>query len=288
VEHHHGEPGLRQGSFVTRERPQGRKEVRALLERHGRRPNKQLGQHFLADPNLVDRIVRLADVGAGDSVVEVGAGTGTLTRALAATGATVVAYEVDAGLAPVLAEALSGVEGVDMRFADATGVDFASELPGGPWTMVANLPYHVGTPLLLDLLKQAAAIVRFVVMVQREVADRLLAAPGSRTYGIPSVVVALRAKAAFGFAVPAQVFVPVPSVASAVVTLDRIDPAPDTERAEALAVAAFSQRRKMIRGSLRAELPDVERLLDLAGINPTLRAEDLSPADYLRLAGVAP
>lgn len=271
---------------MTGERPQGRSEVRALLERHGRRPNKQLGQHFLADPNLVERIVRLAGVGAGDSVVEVGAGTGTLTKALHAAGATVVAYEVDPGLAPVLEESLAGLERIDLRFADATTVDFTSELPGGPWIMVANLPYHVGTPLLLDLLKQADAIVRFVVMVQREVADRLLAVPGSRTYGVPSVIVALRARAGFGFAVPAQVFVPVPSVASAVLTLDRIDPAPHTDRAEALAAAAFSQRRKMIRRSLRAELSDVEQVLEMADIDPTLRAEDLSPPDYLRLAGV--
>jgi 16S rRNA (adenine1518-N6/adenine1519-N6)-dimethyltransferase len=273
---------------VSGERPQGRNEVRALLERHGRRPNKRLGQHFLADPNLVERIVRLAGVGPGDLVVEIGAGTGTLTRALHAAGATIVAYEVDQGLAPVLDESLAGLQRVDLRFGDATAVDFTAELAGGPWTMVANLPYHLGTPLLLDMLQHATPVVRFVVMVQREVADRLVAVPGSRTYGIPSVVVALRARAEFGFAVPAQVFVPAPSVASAVVTFDRIEPAPHTDRAEALATVAFSQRRKMIRGSLRTTLDDVELVLEAAGVDPTLRAEDLTPADYLRLAAVAP
>lgn len=265
-------------------RPQGRAEVRALLERHGRRPNKQLGQHFLADPNLVERIVRFSGVGNGDAVVEVGAGTGTLTRALHAAGAKVVAYEVDAGLAPVLEESLAGLERVDLRIADATDVDFGVSLAGEPWTMVANLPYHVGTPLLLDALKHAPMIHRFVVMVQREVADRLLAPPGSRTYGVPSVIVALRTTASFGFAVPADVFVPTPSVASAVVKLDRIATSPHTERAEQLAARAFSQRRKMVRRSLREVAPDIETVLRMAGIDPESRAEDLAPDDYVRLA----
>lgn len=267
-------------------RPQGRAAVRALLERHGRRPNTQLGQHFLADPNLVERIVRFAGVEPGDAVVEVGAGTGALTRALHAAGANVVAYEVDAGLAPVLEESLAGLDRVDLRIADATDVDFGAALAGEPWTMVANLPYHVGTPLLLDALKHAPAIHRFVVMVQREVADRLLASPGSRTYGVPSVIVALRTTASFGFAVPAEVFIPAPSVASAVVKLDRIVSSPHTARAERLAATAFSQRRKMVRRSLREAAPDIERVLREAGIDPEARAEDLAPDDYLTLAAV--
>lgn len=266
---------------------QGKGEVARLLARHGVRPDKRLGQHFLVDPNLVDRIVRLADVGRGDQVLEIGAGTGTLTRALLATGATVTAFEVDTRLEPVLREALAGAGGVELRIADATRVDLARELAGGTWIMVANLPYNVGTPLLLDLLREVPQIVRFVIMVQREVADRLVAEPGSRRYGLPSVVARLYADVAFGFAVPAQVFLPPPEVASGVVVLRRRPPSPHAARAELLAHAAFGQRRKMIRRSLATALADPERVIAAAGLDPTARAERLSPTDYVRLAEVA-
>lgn len=266
---------------------QSRVEIAALLDRHGLRPRKRLGQHFLADPNIVERIVRLADLTPTDHVVEVGAGTGTLTRALAATGASVVAYEVDAGLQPVLAETLAGCE-VDLRFADVTRVDFAAELPAGRWTLVANLPYNVGTPLVLDLLRNAPPIVRFVVMVQREVGERLAAGPGSRTYGLPSVIAQLHADVNAGFKVPPQVFVPAPDVESSVVVLVRKPAPPSVEAAIGLAAAAFNQRRKMLRRSLVSVLVDPEAVLERAGIDPTARAEALAPEDYLRLAGAVP
>jgi 16S rRNA (adenine1518-N6/adenine1519-N6)-dimethyltransferase len=216
-------------------------------------------------------------------VVEVGAGTGTLTRALAATGARVVAYEVDAGLFPVLEEVTNGIP-VDLRFLDITDVDLATELDPGRWVMVANLPYNVGTPLLMDALRQAPQIQRFVVMVQSEVAERLVAGPGNKQYGLPSVIVGIYATAALAFRVPAQVFYPAPKVESAVVIIDRV-PAPDgAERAIELATAAFNQRRKMLRGSMAAVLGDPAEALESAGIDPTLRAEDLGPSDYLTLA----
>jgi 16S rRNA (adenine1518-N6/adenine1519-N6)-dimethyltransferase len=268
-------------------RPQGKGEIAALLARHGLRPDKRLGQHFLADPNLVERVVRAAELEPGDRVLEIGAGTGTLTRALAAAGAEVVAYEVDGRLRPVLEEALAGVESVEVRFADATREDFSRELSPGPWVVVANLPYQVGTPLVLDLLRNVPQIERFVVMVQREVADRLAAAPGSRRYGIPSVVAALYAEVGFAFAVPPQVFLPPPDVESAVVTLRRRAPSPYAGRAEQLAHAAFNQRRKMIRRSLATTLVDPEQVIAAAGLDPTVRAEMLSPDDYVRLAQVA-
>lgn len=268
-------------------RPQGRREIIELLERHGRRPRKSLGQHFLADPNIVDRIVRLAGVGPQTRVVEIGAGTGTLTRALAATGATVVAYEVDEDLRPVLEDSLRDAGNVAIRFADALDVDFAADLGPGPWTLVANLPYNVGTPLVLDLLRRAPEITEFVVMVQREVADRLAAEPGSRQYGIPSVIARLYAEVRFGFAVPPQVFVPPPEVASAVLSLHRIGASPLAPQAEVLVHAAFGQRRKMLRRSLTSTLADPEAVLQAAGIDPTRRAEDLSVDDYLAVARVA-
>ena len=269
-------------------RPQGRREIIDLLERHGRRPRKALGQHFLADPNIVDRIVRLAGVGSESRVVEIGAGTGTLTRALAATGAEVVAYEIDASLAPLLEETVAGVGTVDVRFADAMQVDFAEVLGPGPWVLVANLPYNVGTPLVLDLLRDVPAVTRFVVMIQREVADRLAAEPGSRKYGLPSVVVRLYGTVRFGFRVSPQVFVPPPDVDSAVVVVERGATPPFARQAEVLAQAAFGQRRKMIRRSLTTVLTDPEAILDAAGIDPTVRAEDLSVGDFLAIARSVP
>jgi len=262
---------------------QSRVEIVALLDRHGLRPRKRLGQHFLADPNIVERIVRLAELSPGDRVLEVGAGTGTLTRALAATGATVVAYEVDAGLRPVLEETLSDCD-VDLRFEDVTRVDLPVDPTEGPWTLVANLPYNVGTSLVLDLLRSAPPIERFVVMVQSEVGDRLAATPGSKTYGLPSVVAQLHADVKAGFRVPPQVFFPAPDVDSLVVVLERRQAAPRTEAAIEMAAAAFNQRRKMLRRSLVPVLVDPEAVLEAAGIDPTSRAEELAPGDYLRLA----
>jgi 16S rRNA (adenine1518-N6/adenine1519-N6)-dimethyltransferase len=266
---------------------QGAGEIKALLDRHGVRPKKRLGQNFLADPNLVAKIVRLAGVGRGDRVVEIGAGTGALTAALAATGADVVAFEVDRSLEPLLAEVLDGCE-VDVRFADASHVRLEEELPGGPWTLVANLPYNVGTGIVLDVLRRAPQVTRLVVMVQREVADRLVAGPGSRVYGLPSVIVVLHGTPRIEFDVPPTVFIPRPPVMSTVLSIDRVRAPAAAERAIALAAAAFGQRRKMVRRSLAETLPDAEASLEKAGIDPTARAEDLGAADYLALAEAAP
>jgi 16S rRNA (adenine1518-N6/adenine1519-N6)-dimethyltransferase len=249
-------------------------------------PRKELGQHFLVDPNVVRRIVGVSGVGPGDRVIEIGAGAGTLTRGLAAAGARVVAYEIDRRLRPVLEAALEGVAGVEVRYEDAAALDPAG-LGAGPWVMVANLPYNVGTPLLLRLLRQAPAITRFVVMLQREAVERLAAPPGSRVYGLPSVVVRLHGSVEIAFRVPATVFQPPPKVESAVAVIRRTPASPRAERALALAAAAFGQRRKMLRRSLAAALPDPSAALATAGIDPTRRAEELSPEDYLRLAEAA-
>ncbi len=267
--------------------PQGRGEIRARLEAHGIRPTKKLGQNFLADPNLVDRIVRTAAIGAGDQVIEVGAGTGTLTKALADAGARVVAFEIDRRLEPVLREALIGTD-VDLRIGDITKVDLAAELGSGPWVMVANLPYNVGTPLLLDALRFVPSVERFVVMVQREVADRLTATPGGRVYGLPSIVVALNAVARVAFTVPPEVFFPAPDIESAVVELVRRPAPPAAERAIELATVAFQQRRKMLRRSLVGALADPEAALAAAAIPATARPEDTDVAAFVRLAEVTP
>ena len=262
---------------------QNRSEITALLERHGLSPVHRLGQHFLADANITRKIVSVAGVERGSKVVEVGAGTGTLTLALAAAGAHVVAYEVDRGLEPVLREVTSGLD-VELRISDVMDADLAADLEGEGWGLVANLPYNVGTPLVLDALRRAPYIERFVVMVQREVADRLIASPGSREYGLPSVIVGIHTQARLDFTVPPQVFYPPPKVESAVVVMDRVPAPPDSEPAIGLAAVAFNQRRKMLRRSLAKTLDSPVLSLESAGIDPTLRAEDLSPEDYLRLA----
>lgn len=268
---------------------QARSQVRDLLERHGVTPSKAHGQHFLVDPNITRKIAGLARVGPEDGVVEIGAGTGTLSLALAETGARVVAYEIDHHLEPILREVLAGTA-VELRMEDAAEVDLGSALDRARrWVMVANLPYNVGTPILLDALRHAPVVERFVVMVQAEVAERLAARPGSAAYGLPSVVVAIHGSARVEFSVPPQVFLPPPNVGSAVVSIDRAAGAPPgAERAVALAAAGFGQRRKMVRRSLSSLLDDPIAALERAGIAPTSRAEELSAAQWLALAEAAP
>lgn len=264
---------------------QTRSEIADLLAGHGLTPVHRLGQHFLADANITRKIVGVAQITEGGRVVEVGAGTGTLTRALAAAGASVVAYEVDERLLPILETVTEGLD-VDLRIADVTRVDFNSALGGGRWVMVANLPYNVGTPLLMDTLRHVMAIDRFVVMVQHEVAVRLTAPPGSSEYGLPSVVAGIYTEARLEFRVPPHVFYPQPKVDSAVVRLDRTPVPLHADLAVDLARAAFGQRRKMLRRSLVGALEDPKHQLEEAGLDPTWRAEDVPPRGYLGLAEV--
>lgn len=260
--------------------PLGRAETMTLLERHGVHLRRSLGQHFLTEPNVVRRIVEIAGVGPGSRVLEVGAGAGTLTRALADAGAEVIAYEIDEAMRPVLEETVG--DRAVIRFEDAADIDFGSVLDGDGWFLVANLPYNVGTPIVLDVLRHVPAVERIVVMLQREAVERMAATPGSRIYGIPSVVVALHGAVEVALRVPPHLFVPQPKVESSVAVITRRPAHPASEDAIRIAVAAFSQRRKMVRSSLRGILD--EEAIEVAGVDPTARAEDLSPDDYLRLA----
>lgn len=260
-------------------------EMRELLGRHGLSPRKSLGQHFLADPNLTRKVVAAAGVSPGDRVLEIGAGTGTLTRALTEAGAHVLALEIDSRLGPVLEETLEGLD-VDLRLMDARYFDFAS-LTGVSWKMVSNLPYDIGTGLLLDLIRAADAIDSFTVMVQTEVGRRLAARPGTADYGLPSVIVGLHGAATRLFSVPPQVFYPPPRVESVVVGIRRQPHKGPIERAIELAAAGFGQRRKMLRASLRSSLTDPLTVFATTGIDSTRRAESLSPAEFLRLAEAA-
>ena len=267
-----------------------RRQLSGLLADHGLRPSQALGQNFVADPNTVRRIARLAEVGPGDHVVEVGAGLGSLTLALADAGAHVTALEVDEDLLPILREQVAGRE-VEVVAADATAVDWASVLGGAErWVLVANLPYNVGTTILLDVLDLAPQVERLVVMVQREVAERLVAPPGSRTYGIPSVKVAYHATAEIVGRVPSTVFLPPPKVDSALVRIDRrASPAVDADPAVLfeLVRTAFGQRRKMLRRSLADRVP--ASAFVAADVAPEARPEALDVEAWGRLAdAVAP
>jgi 16S rRNA (adenine1518-N6/adenine1519-N6)-dimethyltransferase len=262
----------------------GKAQTMELLRRHGVVLDRRRGQHFLVEPNIVRRIVEIAGCGPGDRVVEIGPGAGTLTRELAGTGATVVAFEIDEGLRPLLEEVLTSAGDVEVRYADAAAVDLDEALAPGEWMMVANLPYNVGTPLLLDTLRRVPRVTRFVVMLQREAVERLVAAPGGKRYGLPSIVAGLHARARVEMRVPGHLFTPPTPVGSAVVVLERVEPDRLAETAIGIAAAAFGQRRKMLRSALRGTLADPEAALASSGLSPTARAEDLSPQDYVALA----
>jgi 16S rRNA (adenine1518-N6/adenine1519-N6)-dimethyltransferase len=272
--------------------PLGAGALRALAARHGIRPKRSLGQHFLLDPNLARAIAADVAVGPGDRVVEIGAGLGSLTRALAETGAEVVAVEVDAALLPALRESVAGLDRVRVVHADATGRAWVGSLEGDGWVLAANLPYNVATDLLLEILEDVAAIRRLVVMVQREVGERLLAGPGDEGYGPASLRVALRATGELVRRVPPAVFWPRPGVESVVVRLVRRDRPPvevDERRLWAVVAAGFAERRKTMRSALRRlGVDDADAVLAGAGIDPAARAESLSLEDLARIAVALP
>ena len=267
---------------MTHSRP----AVRELLASRGLAPRRDLGQNFVADPNTVRRIAHLARVGPGDRVVEVGAGLGSLTLALAETGARVTAVEVDRGLAAVLRDVVADLPQVTVVEADAMSLDWGGVLGSdGRWVLVANLPYNVATPLVCDLLDGVPAIERMLVMVQREVAERLASPPRRSAYGAVSVKVAYWASADVVGLVPASVFVPRPNVESALVEIVRRPP-PDVppDPLFALVRTAFGQRRKMLRRSLAGVVTPEQ--FAAASVSETARPEELGIDDWVRLTEV--
>jgi 16S rRNA (adenine1518-N6/adenine1519-N6)-dimethyltransferase len=268
-----------------------RRDIAALLDEHGLSPRRAFGQNFVVDPNTVRRIARLADVGPDDHVVEIGAGLGSLTLALADTGATVRAVEIDRGIVPVLRSVVADRSNVDVVEADALTADWDQLLTGAPtWTLVANLPYNVATPLVADLLDGVPRITRMLVMVQREVGERFAAHPGSKAYGAVSVKVAYWATARLVGDVPPTVFHPRPNVTSSLVEVVR-RPAPlvpegvapvTPEALFSLVRAGFAQRRKMLRRALAGRVTPEQ--FARATVSPEARAEDLDVLDWGRLA----
>lgn len=263
-----------------------RQEIARLLESRGLAPRRAFGQNFVADPNTVRRIVRLADITSNDKVIEIGAGLGSLTLAIAETGARVIAIEIDNGVVEVLREVVKHLPNVEVVHGDALTLDWA-ELTGSTsgWHVVANLPYNVATPLVADILDEVPWVDRLFVMVQREVADRFVAQAGDDAYGAVSVKIGYWATSRIVGDVPATVFVPKPRVTSALVDIRRRErPAIDGVNPQnlfSLVRSGFAQRRKMLRRALAGIVE--QTTFERAGINPESRAEDLDVQAWGRL-----
>jgi 16S rRNA (adenine1518-N6/adenine1519-N6)-dimethyltransferase len=264
--------------------------IRALLAAHGLRPVRSLGQNYLADPNTARKVVRLAGVEPGETVLEVGPGLGSLTLALRAAGVRVAAVEADGRLLPALEEVLAGDQGVTVTVADALRADLGALAPQAR-RLVANLPYSIAAPLVLRVLADFPAVRELTVMIQREVGERLAATPGTSAYGAPSAKVAALADARVLAAVSRHVFIPEPHVDSVLVGVAR-RPHPALEgvgydQVARVIDAAFSQRRKTLRNALRTlglDAAGVEALGRAAGVDLALRAERLDVPAFAALA----
>ena len=270
--------------------------TRALLEAYGLATKHSLGQNFLVSNHVVEKITELAEIGREDRVLEVGPGIGTLTLALLAEAGQVTSIEMDRALEPVLSAHAAAHPGFSFIMGDALRVtpdQIAAAAGGEPAMLVSNLPYNVAATIILAYLQRMPSLRRLVVMVQAEVADRICAEPGSRTYGAYTAKLALLARVTGRFEVGPGNFMPPPHVDSAVVRIDRA-PLVDAARVATVSTvidAAFAQRRKTIRNSMSA-LGFARDALDAAfvacGISPTCRAETLAPADFVRLAEALP
>jgi 16S rRNA (adenine1518-N6/adenine1519-N6)-dimethyltransferase len=270
-----------------------------VLRRHGLRPRRQRGQNFLVDPRVRDRIVEAAGIDRERTVVEIGPGTGILTEALLRTGASVLAVEVDRGLAEALSTRLAAQTGLTVAVADALKFDFPMALQDHPQRgrirVVANIPYYITTPLILRLLPHRAVFDSLFLTVQREVAERLAAPPGEKVYGSLTLACQYWAMVRMLFCIPRTAFYPVPEVDSALVRLDLLDVprVPTTSPAQLFAVvrAAFGTRRKMLRNALvRAGWPAhaVETALLTSGIEGRRRGETLTLEEFARVSEALP
>lgn len=293
---------------MSQERPTllGPVEVRELAERLGVSPTKKLGQNFVIDPNTVRKIVRLAGVVEGDRVIEVGPGLGSLTLGITEAGADVTAVEIDHRLAaelPATARAMQPEIFADeaaprLRVVRSDALEITAEhisgLPAAPEVLVANLPYNVSVPILMHFLELMPTLRAGLVMVQAEVGYRIAAQPGSKEYGAPSAKAAWYGPWRIAGTVSRRIFWPVPGVDSVLVGYEKLETPRGTEAEReatfALVNAAFAQRRKMLRQALQPVLGTLDEavaVMDAAGIDPTLRAEQLGIDDYLAIARAA-
>ena len=251
------------------------------------RAKKQLGQHFLVDENILGVIGRLAELDEADVVLEIGPGLGVLTAYLADRVRHVYAVELDRSLEPQLAERLSGRANVDLVFGDALQLELASSAPGAT-KLVANLPYNIATPLVVESLDRLQGVEAWCVMVQREVADRFFAKPSTKAYGAVSVLVQLVAERTGFHPVSRTVFRPRPNVNSALVAFRRTQLPADYRRTKGIVEAAFAYRRKQLANSLElagvTDRAGAEAALAAVGRAPNVRAEELAPGEFLQLA----
>lgn len=265
-------------------------EIRELASKLDLKPTKKLGQNFVTDQNTVEKIVRTSKVNKDSIVLEVGPGLGSLTLALLATGAKVFAVEIDQRLAellPITAKA-KGFSGDQLEVINKDALEITNNEVQNPNVLVANLPYNVSVPVIIHILETFPSIENYLVMVQSEVADRLAASPGSRTYGSPSVKLQWYGEVSKAGSVSRSVFWPVPNVDSDLVQITRKKDVDQSIRKELFAVvdAAFSQRRKMLRSALSSVCAGSEKaseILESAQIDPQLRGEALNVDDYVRL-----
>ena len=270
-----------------------KKEVtRYVLTTFGLRAKKKLGQNFLVGEELVGRIAAQANLTPHDTVLEIGPGIGTLTQALAETGATVKAVELDTHLIPVLAKTLEGYDNVTVVNADILKTDIKALVGNKPFALVANLPYYITTPIIFALLEQKLPLTKLVMMVQREVAERLVAEPGSKDYGSLTIDLQYYMDTKIAIQVPASSFIPAPKVESAVVVCTPRDKALVQVREEVffpVVKAAFSVRRKMLSNALRnigLKGEQVQAWLTKAGIDGKRRGETLTIEEYAKLSNV--
>ena len=263
--------------------------TRHILKTFNLRATKRLGQNFLIDSEVVDKIVDAAEISEGDEVLEIGAGIGSLTQGLLEKGARVTAVELDKKLPAVLAKTLAGYEKFNLVQGDILKVDLKNLMPQ-KFKVVANLPYYITTQILLSLLEKKLPITKIVTMVQREVAERMISAPNSKTYGALSVAVQFRADVRIAFDVPPTAFYPRPEVTSAVVVCDaKKNPVNVSDEDFFIKVfrAAFGQRRKTLLNSLIGAGFNREvilKALDAAKILPSRRAETLSVEEFANLS----
>ena len=265
-------------------------EIRELAAKLGLKPTKKLGQNFVIDQNTVEKIVRTSNVSKDSIVLEVGPGLGSLTLALMATGAKVIAVEIDERLAQLLPNTAKakGFGESQLIVINKDALEISKSDVNNPDVLVANLPYNVSVPVIIHILETFPSIKNYLVMVQSEVADRLAASPGSRTYGSPSVKLQWYAEVSKAGSISRNVFWPVPNVDSDLVQLHRRNNVDESIRKELFAVvdAAFSQRRKMLRSALSSMCGGSEKaseILESVQIDPRLRGEALNVSDYVRL-----
>lgn len=262
-----------------------------ILKTFGLRMSKKLGQNFLIDEQVVEGIVKAADIGHGDTVLEIGPGIGTLTQGLAESGCQVVAVELDNRLIDILGKTLEGYDNVRVVHGDILKIDISREIMAEKYKVVANLPYYITTPIIMGLLEQRLPIERLVTMVQKEVAERMIAKPGGKDYGALSVAVQYYTQPEILFVVPPKAFIPAPAVESAIIRcIVRNEPPvdiKDEKRFFRVVKAAFAQRRKTLANNLKgAGIPadKVQLILETANIDGSRRGETLSLDEFAAIA----